>query len=438
MTYFTTLPLELRREIYSYLLLDVNVVEETLGTNCRSASGESVSLTPKFSTSLFQVSKQISQESLLYFYAENAFVLLFIPFFPAASTCRLLLPCIWPVEGEDETMLHGASQNVAMAAMFKHHHPEESDPECSTTTWPLVCSARHLPHFISILNSQNPSCVEAHKTVHIYLNFHLDRPPYADNAAIADLLVTSFKSLRISTFSKDKHPTFILSVSGALDDEAATNLRETTLAPFCMKDVLNNCRLLFQLGDEHSRHGRFAQADNCYSALGEFTNCIVTHATITKKEGCRAILGSGEDITIERLIRIAENAQRAQKFYVATECVLKAFYGDLAREHGRTAREERAYLLYRCGCVLAETGTSYRATSLSRALWMFRTLLGDEGLLEKEAPERRDLKIKIAEAERTLRRTGESEELDDMFLNLASFYDMYFSPWESRMIVPTA
>ena len=64
MASFTSLPLELRREIYSYLLLDYNVV--TLGSGGH--------LKCVFSTGLFLVNRRISCESLTYFYKENSFI----------------------------------------------------------------------------------------------------------------------------------------------------------------------------------------------------------------------------------------------------------------------------------------------------------------------------------------------------------------------------
>jgi hypothetical protein len=60
----TSIPRELRRKIYSYLLLDQNVVEFTL-MHC---------LRPSYTTALFTVNKQLSDESLHYFFTENAFV----------------------------------------------------------------------------------------------------------------------------------------------------------------------------------------------------------------------------------------------------------------------------------------------------------------------------------------------------------------------------
>ena len=62
----TTIPLELRQEIYSYLLIDSNVA---------GLDAEGEMMKPKYSTSLFRVNKQISEESSGYFYAKNSFVL---------------------------------------------------------------------------------------------------------------------------------------------------------------------------------------------------------------------------------------------------------------------------------------------------------------------------------------------------------------------------
>ena len=71
-----TLPPELRREIHSYLLIDHNVVDKF----DRKLEGYKDtlfnSLVPHYSTAMFYVNKQLSEEAVDYFYSENAFVLI--------------------------------------------------------------------------------------------------------------------------------------------------------------------------------------------------------------------------------------------------------------------------------------------------------------------------------------------------------------------------
>jgi hypothetical protein len=63
---FHLLPLEIRWKIYSHLLFDENVAETT----------EDKKLRLRFATALFTASRQISSESLDFFYSENTFLLL--------------------------------------------------------------------------------------------------------------------------------------------------------------------------------------------------------------------------------------------------------------------------------------------------------------------------------------------------------------------------
>ena len=64
---FETLPVEIRWQIYSYLLLGDDVVQ--LERNSRL-----LSLLPNFQTAIFRLNKRISAEALLYFHEQNAFV----------------------------------------------------------------------------------------------------------------------------------------------------------------------------------------------------------------------------------------------------------------------------------------------------------------------------------------------------------------------------
>jgi hypothetical protein len=73
---FTSIPLEIRLKIYELLLLDRNVVTwtERFGRLPGDENFFTERLYPLYTTSLFTVSKVISEESLRYFYTQNAFI----------------------------------------------------------------------------------------------------------------------------------------------------------------------------------------------------------------------------------------------------------------------------------------------------------------------------------------------------------------------------
>lgn len=78
-----TIPLEMRHEIYSYLLLLRRAVKESDQTVGLDVGEQRTWLIPDISTALFRVNRQISSESIEYFYGENAFVAL------ASKICRM-------------------------------------------------------------------------------------------------------------------------------------------------------------------------------------------------------------------------------------------------------------------------------------------------------------------------------------------------------------
>ena len=73
MVSFQSLPVELRYEIYSYLLIDHNVADLVEKVTTRAVLE---ALVPSFSVGLFRVNKAVSEEAINYFYTENAFALI--------------------------------------------------------------------------------------------------------------------------------------------------------------------------------------------------------------------------------------------------------------------------------------------------------------------------------------------------------------------------
>jgi len=95
---FDSIPIDIRHEIYSYILLDQNVayVKSDTGSAC-----DPLKWGLKFETALFRVSKSISRESLEYFYSRNAFIVIAPERFNATllNECRKTMPmCYGPLE----------------------------------------------------------------------------------------------------------------------------------------------------------------------------------------------------------------------------------------------------------------------------------------------------------------------------------------------------
>jgi len=94
-----TIPVEIRQDIYSYILLDQNVAYAV--GSCTSLNAYKL----KYETAVFRVSKLISTESLQYFYSQNTFIALTLNL-RSYSNESLLRKChtIIPMCGGPETI----------------------------------------------------------------------------------------------------------------------------------------------------------------------------------------------------------------------------------------------------------------------------------------------------------------------------------------------
>jgi len=151
---FETLPVEIQNEIYSYLLVDRNVVY------VNALAGRKLRL--KFEVALFRVSRPISIESLRFFYSKNAFVVIRSNVPHLLSTCHLVMPMlVGPAAPSIERFALGISlvqENnwmelrtpLSTARRFRHGSAPKT-PEGYEWS-PTVITAPELPKFILIMN----------------------------------------------------------------------------------------------------------------------------------------------------------------------------------------------------------------------------------------------------------------------------------------------
>lgn len=130
----TTIPIELRNQIYSNILLEKDAVfirpDGTLGF--------------KYDIGLFSVNKQISYESLYYFHSQNVFVAVETNFwFPLlGSLCNYGIPIVF-------TNPHSTGIVDSCALRIKVDHYETQARFASVA----VMTIRHLPNFVQYLNA---------------------------------------------------------------------------------------------------------------------------------------------------------------------------------------------------------------------------------------------------------------------------------------------
>ncbi|MCJ1326101.1 hypothetical protein MMC10_002765 [Thelotrema lepadinum] len=275
----TTIPVELRFEIYSYLLLTFNNTDEVRKRNDHfdPRCQECTVWIPQISTSLFIVNKQISLEALRYFYRKNAFVAIRTPFMAVAHNSRFVVPrFFWTPPESDEASLKGLKmqclRKVGLLITFNSKPsalPDRYDVSPPSRLWTLVFSLRFLPIMVRLINRVHFAWLRL-DDAELHLDFRLGTSYYTDNARIADIMISSVKGFK-SYYRDNGRPYLKLSISGTIDKASVDSIRNTTLSPHSREDPITDCEWIAQLGDMERSRGNFDLAENFYKLIAYFT-----------------------------------------------------------------------------------------------------------------------------------------------------------------------
>lgn len=260
---FQTLPIEIRLEIYSYFLLDQNVCFTT----------DSKALRLKYTTSIFRVCKQISRESLEFFYHGNIFFSFETNLNKEFQTvCQNAFPMIL-YEDPSEVMLPELACSITYSD--KLHTPTQSS----------ILASRNLPTLISLLNIEHT--LPESPTGHIELT--LEFPPTTYPPRSVDRITTHLSAIRQSPPRNRR--SLALSFAGSPTPSTHTSIQSAFL------------RLALTTGDiialsqtSHSRAQIFLSRGAYDAARGE---CTVRAIAI--KRLLRAELNRGEMSEVKSL-----------------------------------------------------------------------------------------------------------------------------------------
>ena len=278
MASFEALPLELRQEIYSYLLVDHNVAK---------ISGLDEFLEPCFSTSLFLLNKQISRESIRYFYSKNAFIYVEWPTFSSASVREYHRCCImkqidssryvynrprfekkWPV---DERFI------LSMRVLYGLSHLERGGAVFLSS----IISTTQFRKLVKILNAYRWGClcIGSDPGVNISLTFSWRTQYFKENRTFKDSIVNSLGLLK-GTGEKNmiKYNTpakkISFQINGDICAEQAEVIEDHSRLPLYPADLLQYGRDFLRLGDELFRDEFLAEAKGAYAATFAATTGI--------------------------------------------------------------------------------------------------------------------------------------------------------------------
>ena len=287
---FFDLPLELRREVYSYFLLDssvFNVDESFDGSQDFLRSGPThgdlfpgmrcVSSLPmakfdrqrlprlNFCTSLFTTNKRLSEESLQYFYTENKFVLFCCDLRGVGRYASRLIPLV-SLDGcprkDTKFLIGNLPVIVSMSFKFKG--------QCRISgfgTSLVVFAARHLETFAMILNYWHFTLGKVPKRmwIEVDIEINLRRGKYvytAPNAlqegrGIASTIVNGFKHLKRFCDPTTTIWTIYPDITGDLPKALAESIADSLQQPKGVESLMANCQFALQQGNELRDSGEF-------------------------------------------------------------------------------------------------------------------------------------------------------------------------------------
>lgn len=255
---FQTIPLELRRKVYDYLLLDQNVCYTKVDKRMQS----------RYCTSLFTVSQQISMESLDYFYTQNVFVGIQSNLGYFLDFCHRGIPII-------------IGESVRNTRRWKKHMLEINLHIRLTTggkgsgvrneNIPAVFAARHLPNFVHFLNGEHSTLRSTSNQTQLTLEYRT-AGQYSSSSGV-NKMVEGIKGIRDIPDGSGMR----LRVVGDLDEERKNEIRAATSLPdLTHKETLaigtklkDQGNAFYKMGDYTAARGKYITAACLVSNLDQ-------------------------------------------------------------------------------------------------------------------------------------------------------------------------
>jgi tetratricopeptide (TPR) repeat protein len=190
---FTSIPIEIRLKIYSYLLLDQNCVTLKRLNNVTSIRSALPILRPSFATPLFRVNKQISDETLHYFFTQNMFVGIEMNNEFMLRKCRNAVPIFINKDSETE--------GFKDCALKLRYQASRVDWSTTFAEWEkpfeyAIIAGRHLPNLVRIINGDHSLNRKSEASIRIDLEFRAKTGFFSGNNKVTMRLVEGCKGLR--------------------------------------------------------------------------------------------------------------------------------------------------------------------------------------------------------------------------------------------------
>ncbi|MCJ1478870.1 hypothetical protein MMC13_007554 [Lambiella insularis] len=258
---FEGLPPEIRLHIYSYLLVERNVIDfrrrriyPVPGASC--PRHDYTSPLPRFETAQFTVCKKISAESLHFFYNENAFVLVESNEQTVLNWSATVFPTVFSL-----TLMgiKGYALRIQLTQCKTSQRPEEA-PSVGFA----IFSGIHLHNFIRLLNLTEIYYVGLNHHTHIDLVFRTNSGYLEGNTRVADGFWWDLEDLR-EVVVRNAHLPLVPTASGDIDEKRVNEVMTASSLP-----SLHSSDSLARLKGENDRGDHFFQAGDYHAARGQY------------------------------------------------------------------------------------------------------------------------------------------------------------------------
>ena len=435
-----SVPLEIRQEVYSYLLLSTRAFSEQSTYNIRSPMQESPLPKPSISTSLFRVNQQISHEALSYFYGKNLFVAIKIHFRDLIDRVRWLFPCfILDSRLVKDRSADGLKQyfrvqrlcleKVALIVEFQYNSLQDHALVSKNEPITLVCGVRYLEILLRFLNKAHFRWAYS-TNIKGLLRFRLKHPYYVDSGKIlVDTTTSAFATLKSGTreelVDNEESPgirTVTLSAQdittvseyeslktwglqglsqpSSSDTGSLASFRDLKLPLHSLETPLEDSSWARRQGNEERSKGNYALAENYYSAASYFYGNPF-YPLPDEEE----LLSECECLKVDRRLRLAVNFYWAGKHEAACKTAADTLMDIRRLEYGDYCNEDEVYIKLAVASIFADSGDYDQEDNLHRAY----TVLVGIGKMAETAEQKDTVSRKLERVQEKLGKLGIEE-----------------------------
>jgi hypothetical protein len=257
---FTSIPLEIRRKVYEYLLSDHYVLTYTSELHMES----------KYETALFTVCKKISDEALDFFYTTNAFVAIESNMGYFLRKCLKAMPIVTRKEPDIRTVPSCALKIYHLSASDTFSEGTHPRRKISYGVFP----GRHLATFLRLLNTEIWCFTQPPvPTYTLNVEFRTDHGYFKGNGWVTSFLVDGLKVLRKpKNFAGD----YVVKISGDIAAEQIDSIH-AAMPPFDISrgEAVELVKKAKQRGDEFLETGDYNAARAEYIIANKGANNLI-------------------------------------------------------------------------------------------------------------------------------------------------------------------